>query len=117
VTVLDAQGDPLQPSGSVPDLLDQVCDLFDNNPTAWENLDSQIESLLNALEPRAADLNFVVLGERFFDCTNDAGKKITRLLAELAMRSLVKRRGDARKAAPTLKVLPKEDDGVNAPQA
>jgi hypothetical protein len=129
VTVLDAQGNPLPGSGAVPDLLDQLVGFFDADPSTWIKLEGRFNELTALLEPRAAELHGVVSGQAFIDSSIDAGKVLGRMLADVVMMVLLMKRKDDREkartvdqaaengAVPALKVLPKEDDGVNAPQA
>ena len=97
--ILDAQGQPVHPSGAVPDIVEQLVTLTDKNPQNWIKMGERFDALLNMLRPHAPQLHGVVAGKSQFDCENPAGRAVTRMLADLAMMCLVMRTKDSQRVA------------------
>jgi hypothetical protein len=122
--ILDAQGNPLPKEGDAPDLLDQVCDIFDQHEGSYARMETRFYELLALLTPRAAEIQGIVEGRSKINCDVPAGITLARMLSDVVMMCLVGTRHAKREAqakqepAPVIQMPApkKEEDGGDQPQ-
>ncbi len=92
--ILDAQGQPLPPSGAaaVPppvNVLDRLCQNRDEKEGAWDQAEERYEAMLRSLEPESGNMLEVLSGKRGIDATQPAGQLFVKTILDVTMMTLL----------------------------
>jgi hypothetical protein len=114
MTLLDAQGNPLQPIGPMVDQIAELVTYFDDNPDNWTKLEQHFDEQLKIARGHAAALIAVSISEQNFDASSPAGVALARLAADITVKAMTLKAREEREEGKVIP-MPKREEVPDGP--